>query len=86
MILFLNIFLICNFLTTLCYLVKSDFSIVYVYCSVYWTSHFLQGPRKTQPCLSGLIVPALLIQEGSYDICCIVQAEHLLYKGSVQFN
>ena len=35
-------------------LVKS--AILYVYSTVYWTIHFLQGARKTRPCLSGQIV------------------------------
>ena len=34
------------------YLVKSDFSSVHMYNSVHWTSHFLKGTRKTQPCLT----------------------------------
>ena len=38
------------------YLVKSDMSSVRVYCSIHWTSHFLQGTRKTLPCLSGRVV------------------------------
>ena len=38
------------------YLVKSDLSGVHVYSSVNWTRHFLQGTRKTRPCLSGRFV------------------------------
>ena len=38
------------------YLVKSDLSSVHVYSSAYWTSHFLQGTRKTCPCLTGHLV------------------------------
>ena len=37
-------------------LVKSDLSIVTVQSSVQWKSHFLQGDRKTPPCLSGRVV------------------------------
>ena len=32
------------------YLVISDLSRVNVYCSVHWTSHFLQGTRTTMQC------------------------------------
>ena len=35
------------------YLVKSDLSSVYVYSSVHWASHLLQGTRKIRPCLNG---------------------------------
>ena len=35
------------------YLVKSDLSSLLIYSSVYWTSHFLLGTRKAQPCLTG---------------------------------
>ena len=38
------------------YLVKSDLFSVRVYSSLRWTSHFLQGTRKTRPCLSGQVV------------------------------
>ena len=31
----------------------SDLPNVHVYSSVHWTSHFLQGTRKTWPCISG---------------------------------
>ena len=34
------------------YLGKSDLSSVHVYSSVDCTSHFLQGTRKTRPCLT----------------------------------
>ena len=32
---------------------KSDLSSVHVYSGVHLTSHFLQGTRKTWPCLTG---------------------------------
>ena len=32
---------------------KSDLSSVQVYSGVHWTSYFLQGTRKTRPCLTG---------------------------------
>ena len=35
------------------YHVKTDLSSVHVYNSVHWTSHFLQGTRKTRSCLTG---------------------------------
>ena len=34
-------------------LVKSDLSSLYVYSSVHWTIHFLQGSRNTRPCITG---------------------------------
>ena len=39
------------------YLGKSEHCTVTRYRSVHWTSHFLQGTRKTWPCLSGDHVP-----------------------------
>ena len=39
------------------YLVKSDLSIVRYCTHIHWTSHFLQGTRKTEPCLTGHSVP-----------------------------
>ena len=33
--------------------VQGDLSSIYVYSSLHWTSHFLQGTRKTRPCLTG---------------------------------
>ena len=38
------------------YLVKSDLSSVHYSTRVHWKSHFLQGSRKTRPCLSGHLV------------------------------
>ena len=38
------------------YLVKHDLSSVHVYSTLHWTGYFLQGTRKTRPCLSGQVV------------------------------
>ena len=35
------------------YLVKSDLSSVHVYYSIHWTSYFLEGTKKTRPCITG---------------------------------
>ena len=34
-------------------LVKNNLFNVHVYSIVHWTRHFLQGTRKTRPCLTG---------------------------------
>ena len=39
---------------------RRDLSSVILYCSVHWTSHFLQGTRKTR-CLSGQGVNIFLL-------------------------
>ena len=42
-----------NMAVFLWYLIKSDVSSVRYSTRVHWTGNFLQGIRKTQPCLSG---------------------------------
>ena len=42
-----------NMVVLFSYLGKSDLYIVHLYSTVHWTSHFLQGIRKTRPCLTG---------------------------------
>ena len=42
-----------NMILCFWYLLKSDLYSVHVYSIVHCTSHFLQGTRKTRPCLNG---------------------------------
>ena len=32
---------------------NGHYTIVDVYCSIHWISHFLQGTKKTRPCITG---------------------------------
>ena len=38
---------------TVCFLFLVPCKKWIVHCPVYWTSHFLQGTRKTRPCITG---------------------------------
>ena len=53
--------------TWLC--VSGTLSIVRVYSSLHWTSDFLQGTRKTRPCLSGQVVVSQIV--ASKEAACL---------------
>ena len=63
------------------YLLKSALSSLRVYSSVQWTSHFLQGTRKTRACLSGQVV--FTITEWCSQIGVLFSLMSFFYKINV---
>ena len=65
-----------NMVVVYWYLVKSNFSRVYVhvhvYRSIHWTCHFLLDTRKTWPCLSGQVI--------QYEMIAHAQKYYSLHK------